>query len=611
VGRMTSLERPQMRVAAPVAVGAVLAVLVAACTQASRDTTRGAGGTGRSSTTSATVPTSTTAPSLVSESRTAHRCARTWLGPFGPDRRQSKRSVGAMTRLAGSAAASLVCLRLIAAPFGGPVGATPFRGPSPPAHGVASIGGWEKAEDVPGIEKLSGGRGGVVFSLSCAAAGSCAAGGSYESGSGIDQAFVVDETHGSWGRAEEVPGTAALNAGGGAFVFSLWCAAAGSCSAGGAYVDSSGRIQAFVVDETDGTWGKAEEVPGTATLNGDGFAQVTTLSCGSAGNCAAGGSYRDSSNDDEAFVVDETDGTWGKAEEVPGTATLNGDGLAYVDALSCGSAGNCAAGGTYFDRSAHTQAFVVAETDGLWRTAVEVPGTAELNTGGDAGAYAVSCVPSSCTAGGAYTGAGGHARPFVVDETGGTWGTADEVPHPAALNAGATVDALSCTSTGACGAAGTYVDGSGHFQAFVDDETAGSWGEAEEVPGTATLNSGKNAQLVAISCTSTGNCAAGGFYTDAAGHAQALVVDEMHGAWHKAQEVPGTATLNASGNAEMGSISCTSTGNCAAGGFYRDGSDDEQAFVVVGSLPPAPLPLAAELRQQRSIAGERYRLRSY
>ena len=72
---------------------------------------------------------------------------------------------------------------------------------------------------------------------------------------------------GTWGRAEEVPGTAALNKGGSAFISSVSCASKANCSAGGDYVDASSNDQVFVVGEVKGTWGRAEEVPGTAALN--------------------------------------------------------------------------------------------------------------------------------------------------------------------------------------------------------------------------------------------------------------------------------------------------------------------------------------------------------
>ena len=69
----------------------------------------------------------------------------------------------------------------------------------------------------------------------------------------------------------------------------------GTCSAGGEYKDGSGRSQALVVNEVGGTWKAAIEVPGSAALNKGGFARVYSLSCSSPGNCSAGGFYEDRS----------------------------------------------------------------------------------------------------------------------------------------------------------------------------------------------------------------------------------------------------------------------------------------------------------------------------
>src|ERR1700733_9279946 len=75
-------------------------------------------------------------------------------------------------------------------------------------------------------------------------------------------------------------------------------------------------------------------------------------------------------------------GSWGTGIEVPGTAALNQDGDSEVTSVSCATAGNCSAGGDYADASLHLQAFVVSEAGGRWGTAIEVPGTAALDTGG-------------------------------------------------------------------------------------------------------------------------------------------------------------------------------------------------------------------------------------
>ena len=56
-----------------------------------------------------------------------------------------------------------------------------------------------------------------------------------------------------------------------------------------------------------------------------------------------------------------TAGVWGRAIEVPGSGALNKGGNASVNSVSCALAGNCAAGGSYTDGSAHSQAFVVSQ----------------------------------------------------------------------------------------------------------------------------------------------------------------------------------------------------------------------------------------------------------
>ena len=54
--------------------------------------------------------------------------------------------------------------------------------------------------------------------------------------------------------------------------------------------------------------GAAEEVPGSATLNRGGDATVASLSCGSMGDCSAGGASKDSSGNHQASVVTKTAG---------------------------------------------------------------------------------------------------------------------------------------------------------------------------------------------------------------------------------------------------------------------------------------------------------------
>jgi hypothetical protein len=145
-------------------------------------------------------------------------------------------------------------------------------------------------------------------------------------------------------------------------VSSVSCAPAGNCAAGGFYRDGSGHSQTFVASQRNGRWRQAIKVRGTGALNAGGFAQVASVSCASAGSCAAGGFYADSSGDWQAFVASQRNGRWATAIKVPGTATLNAGGLAQVYSVSCAPAGNCAAVGTYLDRGGNTRGFVVSRS---------------------------------------------------------------------------------------------------------------------------------------------------------------------------------------------------------------------------------------------------------
>src|SRR5260370_25275225 len=127
--------------------------------------------------------------------------------------------------------------------------------------------------------------------------------------------------------------------------------------------------------------------------------------------------------------------------------------------------------------------------------------------------------------------------------------------------------------TGAAGLTG--VAGSGGAMAGTRPGVApraaalnGTWRTAREIPGSAALNRGGHGQVNSVSCSSPGNCSAGGWYTDRFRRTQAFVVSEVKGTWHTAIEVPGTAALNKA-FAQVRAVSCASAGNCSASGFYR------------------------------------------
>ena len=143
---------------------------------------------------------------------------------------------------------------------------------------------------------------------------------------------------------------------------------------------------------------------------------------------------------------------------------------------------------------------------------------------------------------------------------------------------------MSCASAGNCVAGGYYYR-FGQRHAFVVSQRNRRWGKAIKVPGTDS-NAGGLAEVLSVSCASAGNCVAGGFYDGMfLPPGQAFLASERHGRWGTAIEVPGTATLNTGKSAEVSSVSCNRTGACTAGGYYETASTTppyitSQGFVV-------------------------------
>lgn len=431
-----------------------------------------------------------------------------------------------------------------------------------------------------------------LSSISCTSAGNCAAVG-YILPPGQNQAFVVSEKNGHWGKSEIVPDMSALPGGSvRATLETVSCSSAGNCGAGGLYVDHSGAGQAFVVSEKNGAWGHAQEVPGSAALNLGGTAVVELMSCRSAGNCSAAGTYMiDEDEDQQAFVVSEKNGTWSTAEEIPGLDAINTAELAEVHTISCVKAGSCTLGGDY-DPGHGVDGFVATQQGGVWGDAQSFPAVASLNTGGLAAIDSLSCKSAgNCTGVGSYRTASTKTDPggthlFAITEANGTWGTIQPIPGTAKLPNGGevtgTIGFMTCPSIGNCTAGGDYTDPSNVSQPYVVTEKNGVWGNARVLPGVARLGRASIASLGGLSCASAGNCTAAGTYIDRlkSFDGRVFVVSERNGTWGKAENLAGSVTLSKGKDVETEALACGAAGNCALGGIFAVGVNFEAPFLA-------------------------------
>ena len=199
----------------------------------------------------------------------------------------------------------------------------------------------------------------------------------------------------------------------------------------------AGACAARASEPAAGGWGIARQIPGLAALNTgtDGEAGVSSMSCGSPGNCAAAGTYDVGRYRQRAYLASQVRGTWGKAERVPGLAALDKGGYESIGPVSCAAAGDCVAAGAYTTGAHRQQGFVISEAHGIWSRARPLPGLAKLSGGRFSALSAVSCaVPGSCAVTGVY--GPGHGRVFVDSQVRGIWGTPADVPGIRALDHG-------------------------------------------------------------------------------------------------------------------------------------------------------------------------------
>jgi hypothetical protein len=385
--------------------------------------------------------------------------------------------------------------------------ASPASDPGTSSEGFVDSqanGVWQPPQQIPGLQALSKDDGDYaipVRTVSCSSPGNCAAGGAYTYDGDVSypasQPFVATETNGKWGPAQLVPGIAALNTAEAAVITSLSCTAPGYCTAAGTYATKGPtpyvtQATAFTTDEVAGKWQPAHPVLGLPGPAGAPNTAGAVVSCVSPGDCTVGAAVTGTSGtaaqvaSDTKFkwsairtikgmsqlgaidctglgdcaavggnqVAQSSDGSWSSASTLAGTSL-------GLSSLSCGSTGNCLAGGIE-----STSAAVVAEKNGIWGTATTLTDVTSLSANdGYANVSTVSCATSGeCEAGGGYTGISGDnsvSSGFAVEVDQGKPMT------PQKFTAGG-VGLISCDTVGSCGGLVAALEGSTGVAAYND-----------------------------------------------------------------------------------------------------------------------------------------------
>ena len=114
------------------------------------------------------------------------------------------------------------------------------------------------------------------------------------------------------------------------------------------YVDNPRRTQGFLLDQSGGAWASGSEAALPANADSSTPADLTSVSCPSAGNCVAVGWYFDGTERSQGLLLTETGGTWATGVEasVPTYPDITNPDVTLT-AVSCPSVGNCSAVGTF------------------------------------------------------------------------------------------------------------------------------------------------------------------------------------------------------------------------------------------------------------------------
>ena len=273
----------------------------------------------------------------------------------------------------------------------------------------------------------------TIQDLSCWAAGDCAAVGTYGDTHGSPQGWLLTETHGTWAQGVEAQLPANASTREGVYLYPVIgvgpvsCAPNGDCTAVGGYVDAQAHQLGMVLSEHAGRWGPAEQTPLPANAGPNPqqsnapSSPLGSIACPSAGDCSAGGWYRDQQGNYRGLLLDEGEGSWSPStlvlpsggQTVPGVSQ---PGIS-LDSLACPSAGNCLAVGLYNPRPGTDRPLLVAERGGGWSKGSEAPPPAGAGNKYTGNLSSVSCPSAaSCVAVGGYTSTAGfpYSRGLIV-----------------------------------------------------------------------------------------------------------------------------------------------------------------------------------------------------
>ena len=359
------------------------------------------------------------------------------------------------------------------------------------------------------------------------------------------------------------PSLAAALGTGVAVINDVSCASAVDCVAVGSFTSSvtNSGASLLVGVESSGTW-TPFTVPSLGFTAPAGSSRITSplVDCPSVGNCTIIGNDQISNGavlTSMLVTLDETNGTWGEVQQLTLPVGTAADG-AGLNALSCSSAGNCASVGS----DNYNSNLAVNEVNGVWQTGVALVAPSSPLISMNPSLASVDCASDgNCTA----VGEG-----QLVSEVNGVWGGVQVLPVTGETMTvtGLATSSISCPVANDCVVVGSIAlvgsppnAAADTTYAFVDQESSGVWSTQALplAPSSALADA-----FTSVACPAVGDCVAVGDFTPSKGGPDYLLgglsATSSNGVW----------TLQNSAAGYYNSVACAGVGNCViAGGIDR------------------------------------------
>jgi RHS repeat-associated protein len=437
------------------------------------------------------------------------------------------------------------------------------------------------------VPEPSGATVSKLSGISCVAATDCKAVGTYTDSAGVEKTLAEHWNGTAW--SIKTTGNPIGNA---SRITAISCTSASDCRAVGTYVTTAGANKAYALSWNGTAWSLVTvPFPVGATAS-----QFSAVACLSTSFCRAAGSYTESGTT-KTMVMNWDGSAW----SIVTTPNPSGSTETKLAGISCLSASVCYAVGSYNKGGSETFPLAMSWNGTVWS---EQTVDSESFAATTVAFASISCPSSSvCQAVGSLTygkSAANRAFGYLLSE--GKWNVIGsdgyqrswstvELPAAGGEDTAAKAD-VSCSSSSFCMRVGASLNGS------TATSRTKSWNGSTWTTITTPSPSGAQAsELTGVACISSTNCRAVGNYVDSTGVTKNLVLDWNGTAW--SVRTPANPVGTAS---RITAISCTSASDCRAVGTYVTTAGANKAYALswngtAWSLVTTPNPPAATASQ--------------